>query len=286
MPYNFRKKSCIPAYKNYIPCGNLSCKVNCNTDNIHCLICNKLFHYKCLGLSKKAYITLKKNNKGIICRDACFQTLFPFCYIDQIDFLDTNIDSDVHPCKKCKKECFGNELMDCIECSVCLKWLHKECSDLSDIAFHRYTSNNIPYICNHRKCEVSIFPFKCLDNDSLTYEINLFPCTICSRDCDTDCIQCDICNGWVHYDCTDLGPNISLYENTDKEFFCGSRKCNLKLLPFDGYAMSFINIISNQPKYGTVLDNNRQSMTNHANMPPNSTSLMNRERLNMLKKKS
>ena len=186
------------------------------------------------------------------------------------------------------KECLGNELMDCIECSVCLKWLHKECSDLSDIMFHRYTSNNLPYICSDRKCQVSVFPFKGIDNDSLIYEIHFFPCTICGKDCDTDCIQCDVCNGWVHYDCTDLGPDISLYENTDKEFYCGSRKCNLNLLPYNGYSLSYINHASLllNCKNDAIFDESMQSVNKSDKVPPNSSSFMSRERLNMLKKKS
>ena len=90
----------------------------------------------------------------------------------------------------------------------------------------------------------------------------------------------------MHYDCSDLGPNISLYENTDKEFYCGSSKCNLKVLPFNGYSISFINTVSFLPKCGTVFDKNKQSISKPDIAPPMLSSFTNRERLNMLKKKS
>ena len=101
MPY--RGKSCIPAYQNYIPCGNPKCKDSCTSCYLDCIICHKVFHYKCAGLTKKAYLEIINKRKHFICKDTCFKLLFPFHGIGPIDFWTTQFDSNVRPCKKCKK---------------------------------------------------------------------------------------------------------------------------------------------------------------------------------------
>ena len=234
MRYNLHKKSCIPAYQNYVPCGNRSCKANCTKDNLQCEICSKWFHYKCVGLSKKLYLDFLETRKTFICSDACVRTLFPFSGLDQIEFLTTQVDSDLHPCKKCKKECLGNHLMDCIQCDNCEHWFHSECANLSIHTFNNIIDSNSLYFCS-KKCEMSIFPFSCTSNATQLEECDplsdFFPCKVCYMNCVTDCIQCDICDSWVHMDCTDLGSSISLYIDSNKDFICSNR-CELKLMPF------------------------------------------------------
>ena len=45
---------------------------------------------------------------------------------------------------------------------------------------------------------------------------NLFPCRKCRNECVVDCIQCDECDEWVHYECVRL---------TEEEFsLLGSNK--------------------------------------------------------------
>ena len=84
------------------------------------------------------------------CGPKCFGTIFPFSSSDHIDFLDTLDNGNCpYPCKKCKKACIGNELMDCIQCDVCDKWLHKDCADL-EFDFDYYINSSQDFICSPR----------------------------------------------------------------------------------------------------------------------------------------
>ena len=106
MPYGFRKKSCVPAYQNHVPCGNLKCKVSCASNYLFCAVCCKPFHYKCAGLTKKAYLDHVRTNKNFICSsNSCSRSLFPFNNLDHIDCVTTQIDRNLPPCKKCKRGC-------------------------------------------------------------------------------------------------------------------------------------------------------------------------------------
>ena len=56
------------------------------------------------------------------------------------------------------------------------------------------------------------------------------PCGKCHKDCldNSPCIQCSICDTWVHYKCSKL---TALQFNTNPYFFC-SDACEICLLPF------------------------------------------------------
>ena len=68
----------------------------------------------------------------------------------------------LHPCKKCKRECVGHRLMDCIQCDVCSKWQHASCATL-DFPFELYVERDLPYYCS-LKCELTLLPFNYLNN--------------------------------------------------------------------------------------------------------------------------
>ena len=50
-------------FKNSEPCGK--CMFHCPDNSISCLVCSKLFHNKCLNLSKKARNELKRTVLGM-----------------------------------------------------------------------------------------------------------------------------------------------------------------------------------------------------------------------------
>ena len=223
MSYSLRNKSCIPAYHYYISCGNLKCKTNCNKDSLPCVVCDKVFHYKCAGLSKKAYLAHIKTGRNFYCSDSCIRSLSPFNDINNFELLTTLFESSLPPCKKCKKECLNKGQMKCIQCHKCLNYFHIECVNMSESVFDK-RSKSSEFFCPG-KCEMSIMPFNCLSNNAFVETCDplsdFFPCIVCKANCINDCIQCDLCDGWVHNDCSDLGSDLSLFIDSDREFFVG-----------------------------------------------------------------
>lgn len=74
------------------------------------------------------------------------------------------------PCGKCKKEVFS----DAIECSVCLKWFHRRCTNLTKTQLKHIKTNDQWYclFCSQ------IFPFHEIDDDEFfilnsTIDINI-----------------------------------------------------------------------------------------------------------------
>ena len=128
MSHNLRKKSPIEAYRNFVPCGLPACKKSCVNNRVFCVVCLKWFHYKCLKLKNSFYSEVVNSHLSFVCSDTCSLALHPFNNLDQIDFLSTVVDpKESFPCKKCKKECLDNELMDCIQCEICFYWFHTKC---------------------------------------------------------------------------------------------------------------------------------------------------------------
>ena len=235
-----RSKSCIPAYQNYVPCGNPKCKDSCTSSYLNCVICHKSFHYKCAGLTKKTYLEFVNKRKNFICEDTCFKLLFPFHGISQIDFLITQFDSNDRPCKKCKKECLGMKHMKCSQCEACKSWFHDECANINPTYYYdgetkRKKLKKILFFCSI-KCEMSTLPFYKITKEEFIYECDpfsdTFPCSICSLDCPVNCLQCSNCEKWVHFQCTDLGHKLNDYINNDREYYCNNKRCEMRLLPF------------------------------------------------------
>ena len=61
---------------------------------------------------------------------------------------------------------------------------------------------------------------------------NLYPCRKCRNECVVDCIQCDECDEWFHYECVLLTEEefTQLGSNKYRDFYCG--RCALLQLPF------------------------------------------------------
>ena len=220
-----RRRSPIESYRNHIPCGNLSCRNSCDHNSLKCVGCSKNFHYKCNKVSERAYQNIIDNNLDYYCDTVdrkCHGCFLPFFEAENIVFLDTIIDHDsLYPCKKCKLEC----LDDCIQCDVCDVWLHGECANLKyDLAW--YEDNE--FICDDI-CRTSLLglPFhvsKFSKNDKFSPFQDIYPCQICGIDCVNECVQCNKCSAWVHYDCAELTTaDIEFYNVTENDFFL-SRK--------------------------------------------------------------
>ena len=241
MPYNFRKRTPIPEYQNHISYGNLKCKASCTHDtSLRCILCEKWFHYKCANLSKKAFTELSLSRRSFVCSNRCYNSVFPFGDLDTIDFLTTLIDPIIsHPCRKCKKNCLGNQLMDCIQCDYCHSWYHFECTNIHDELFQSYVHNDLEFICS-KSCEMGVFPFFNVKNSKNVVEFNplkdCYPCRKCREECVTDCILCDVCDNWVHVSCTNLGDEFLDYVDNSKMFICSDR-CQISLLPFNSTSL-------------------------------------------------
>ena len=61
----------------------------------------------------------------------------------------------------------------------------------------------------------------------------LYPCPKCKLECldDQDCIQCEICDSWLHVECANLKYDFSCYVQNLRGFIC-SEKCYTGELPF------------------------------------------------------
>ena len=233
MSDNRRGKSVIASYRTFLHCGVLSCKVSCENNSLHCEVCSKWFHYKCIRVLERDYIDIKARNLTFVCSDDCFRAILPFYSLDQIDFLNTLVDdgSCPYPCKSCKKACIGNQLMNCIQCDICDKWQHVNCGNLT-YTFDYYIDSSFDYICSTR-CYLSILPFYSVFNSNKIDEFHPFrdnyPCKICRNDClgfgIEDCIQCDSCLCWLHVDCANLHiEQFESYANSEQQFIC-SKSC-------------------------------------------------------------
>ena len=48
-----------------------------------------------------------------------------------------------------------------------------------------------------------------------------------------DCIQCDICDRWLHHNCANLQFDWGFYISNRYDFIC-SKKCEWNVFPFSG----------------------------------------------------
>ena len=258
MPYNLRyrntsKRSPIEAYRNFVRCGNPHCKVSCDKDRLHCVGCEKWFHFECKGLSRKQFNHISNKNIDYICDGSCFASLLPFSEIEHNDLMLTFNDNNQYPCKKCKNACLGSSLMNCIQCDICQKWFHAECADL-EFTFETYVYHNIDFICS-KKCSMNILPFsnvsKNVDVDEFNPNRNSFPCKKCRNQCLgfglENCIQCDVCSEWLHYECCDMSfESLDLLAENNLTFVC-SKRCEMSIFPYNTLDLNTLNNLNLSP---------------------------------------
>ena len=146
MSYSFKNKNPCNYFRNFIHCGNLSCKENCDVNYLECDICLKRYHYKCEKVTLGDYLSIINNNSAYVCSDICFCSIFPYYDLNDNEFLTTFDDSNEFPCKKCKLECLGEGLMNCIQCDICDAWFHKDCAKL-ELDFQSYVDGKHDFIC-------------------------------------------------------------------------------------------------------------------------------------------
>ena len=266
MSYNLRGNSVIASYRTFIHCGILSCKVSCEKNSLQCEVCLKHFHYKCIKITEREYDDIKSRNLTFVCGVECYNAIFPFFSLKQIDFLNTLVDDGTcpYPCKKCKKPCIGNQLMDCIQCDVCDKWLHRDCANL-EYDFDDYINSSIDFICSPR-CQLSVLPFssvfKSIKIDEFHPFRDNFPCKLCRNDClgfgIQDSIQCDSCLCWLHIDCANLSvEEFENYANSDKQYICNKR-CEIFYLysfPFQSESTISLETLATNCSLPTELPN-------------------------------
>ena len=127
-------------------CAYSTCKKSCDENYLECGICSKRYHYECKKVTKTAYLIIINNNLTYICSEECFRAIFPFNDLDDDDFLTTFDETYEFPCKKCKLECLGDELMNCIECDMCNAWFHKKCAKL-EFEYQSYVDGKHDFLC-------------------------------------------------------------------------------------------------------------------------------------------
>ena len=241
MPRNkYKRSSPIESFRNHIPCGKLSCKTSCDHNSLQCIVCQNFFHYKCKGLSQTSYQNIISNDLGYICSKDCFSATLPFFVVNDIEFLDTITHHDnLYPCTKCKFECLDKKLMDSIQCDICNRWCHESCADLKyDFEFYVDESYDLFWTCSNacnRKLLARALPFHDTTHDKID---DFFPfrdnflCKKCWNNCMTDCIECDECFYWLHFDCTSLSSqDLDILCISSKDYFC-SKRCLMRQLPY------------------------------------------------------
>ena len=145
-------------FKKYSPCN--VCTKYCTKDQLTCSVCKKLFHRECINVSKKNYQSYE--SKNFICSKRCFNSEMPFFSVDNIDFMSYMFGDGKYPCAKCKRDCVDQ--IACISCSVCQKWFHHSCTNLTNKEFYNY------YFFCSSACEMCLYPFNSCSFDVLVKE--------------------------------------------------------------------------------------------------------------------
>ena len=71
------------------------------------------------------------------------------------------------------------------------------------------------------------------DVDELNFIEKSYLCKKCNNECLgfglEDSIQCDLCNCWLHFECTDTPVNdLNKIANSDKPYFCNVKRCEMR----------------------------------------------------------
>ena len=106
-----------------------------------------MVHSECADLELPFEMYVKYDYIFYICSNKCYATFQPFYSVVHNDKVeDFNPHRNNYPCKVCRDQCLGYGLMDCIECGVCLEWLHYDCANESYEELDLYSEYNWTYV--------------------------------------------------------------------------------------------------------------------------------------------
>ena len=160
-----------------------------------------------------------------------------------------------HVCHDCGYKCETPQRY--LDCGVCEKSFHIKCKKITIKEYNSILKNKRMFICSD-KCQIEILPFTLVDNIdflSATKGEGLFSCTICKRDCLTECmkkdcldgthcLECVVCDGYFHVVCRYLDKDAyNVIVDNKYQAIC-SEKCYMHLMPFCNF------------KYGTLVRQN------------------------------
>ena len=140
-------------FKFFHPCGK--CGSHCDSSEsliLYCEVCDKHFHRSCLKMSKKRCREIIHNKETFVCSRKCTNSLTALSEIDHIDFFSAIHGEGDYPCGRCKRDCLDET--PCISCSICDRWYHFECSNLTAKVF-----NSVDYYFCSPACEICLLPF-------------------------------------------------------------------------------------------------------------------------------
>ena len=132
----------------YNPCTSLEHTLSCDA-------CTKMFHYKCIKMTKEHLQHTRLNKNKYFCSRTCEMSIFPFTPIKDKEFIKINAVEIRNPCCKCGGECHK---FDIIQCDQCLKWTHQVCTSLTREEFIRLGISSDQYLCS-KKCEMKTLPY-------------------------------------------------------------------------------------------------------------------------------
>jgi len=153
---------------NDTPCKKckMACLGNGLMNCIQCDVCDHWFHETCVQLDFPFDCYLQYD-LDFICSERCQLSILPFHSVPKdADVPDFNPTKDSYPCKLCRNECLGFNLMNCVQCSICHYWLHADCLNLSSHEFDNIANSNLEFICS-RRCEMLLFPFHSANFDEM-----------------------------------------------------------------------------------------------------------------------
>ena len=163
--------------------------------------------------------------------------------------------------------------MNCIQCDVCDRWYHEKCANLKyEFDCYLKESYDLIWTCSdvcHKSMLASVLPFYITISKNKIDEFfpfrDNFLCKKCRNNCLTDCIECDACFYWFHFDCANLtSEEIDMYCNSHKDYFC-SKRCVMRQLPFNSISSSLnINITEQDlPSMGSMVADNCAERTSN-----------------------
>ena len=147
MPRNLNYEHYIEQLRNFIRCCH--CQRDCHPNPILCTVCDKQYHYGCLGLSGNAINSYSENNGSLICSYKCSGSFLPLGNLNENEVISLYYGNGDNPCKKCRVDCVES-ISDFTRCYTCNYSIHIQC-------IKKYNPNKY-FFCGDR-CEMAALPF-------------------------------------------------------------------------------------------------------------------------------